>query len=147
MMEIVEIKERIKQMYGVYDNSINRAFASVGLEDAKGVVSSYEFPVFRNISVTKIKKGYFETEQIINILVDGKPLTQTWSELVSLKGLLHYQLKINRSPDESYTINDTIVAKFGKKEMTLQRNGIETTTLSTPEIFILIEAIDKVIAS
>lgn len=143
----MEIKDRIKQMYGVYDDSINRAFATVGLEDTKGVVSSYEFPVLRNISITKVKKGYFDSEQIINILVDGKPLTQTWSELVSLEGLLRYQLKLNHSPDESYTINDTIVVKFGKKEITLQRNGAETTTLSTPEIFILIEAIDKVIAS
>ncbi|MCL4432953.1 MAG: hypothetical protein M1300_11670 [Epsilonproteobacteria bacterium] len=143
----MEIKERVKQMYGVYDDSINRAFSAVGLEETKGVVSSNEYPVFKNLSISKVKKGYFDTELIINVMVDGKPLTQTWSELVSLKGLLRYQLKLNHSPDEQYSINDTLKIQFGKKEVILNKDGIAPIALSTPEIFILIEAIDQVIAS
>lgn len=140
--------DRLKGAYKIYDDAINHIFSELGFDaNAKGEVSkrTYEVLADKRVVISTAKLGYIGHERVILLHVDEKQVLGNEMEILALTGLLRYQLKINHSIEEVIKINSEISATIGKKDFTLKNtSGKSILILTIPEVFILIETIEKI---
>lgn len=137
----------IKNGYKAYDKAMDKFFADIGLDsEQKGEVFRKEYKIIPSKGVILVKsvKGRFYAEKTIQLLLGDKQLTSSFEEMVALAGLLRYQLKINHANEEVYDINNHISAVIGKKEFSLKDKSNILLAFTIPEVFILVEAIEKI---
>lgn len=141
----MEIMEALRHAYGVYDKAINKVFADLGLEDGKGTVSSRVYPLLptKKLEFSVVKKGYIDSDKLVYMMVDDAPFTKTWNELVSIVGLMRYQLKINHAVEDNIVVSEDVSVTIGKKEFTIVTKDTGSLVLTIPEIFVVLEAVEK----
>lgn len=141
------IMQTMKKAYAVYDETVNKVFTDLGLEGSKGEVSKKEYHILgeKKTTITLSKRGYFDSDNILTMHVNEQIVITSSVEMMALMGLLRYQLKINHSVDEVCAVSNDIFATIGKKEFLIKNSeGNVLLTLTIPEVFILIESIEKI---
>lgn len=141
----MEIMDTLKRAYGIYDNAINKVFADLGLEDGKGTVSNRVYPLLpaKKLEFAVVKKGYIDSDKIVYMMLNDVLFTKTWNELVAIIGLMRYQLKINHANEENIYVSEDISVIIGKKEFTITTKDNGSLVLTIPEIFVVLEAVEK----